>query len=223
MLIPIAIIALALAAPLPSALVAPFVRPSAVPVVPPPGAPRDRAPDSGDPLAVVRAYERAANSHDADAVLALLADRPVIDMGGDLELVGRAAVQSLHDWDRAMATEIRYSDCHASGSLVTCRATERNDLLRLAGLTSVDYRTSMLTIEEGRVVRMSAELTDASSARVNEFMGRFLGWASEHHAEALAEVVREDGSIAFSYDNALALKRLARLYTLSLPGLSRVL
>ena len=74
---------------------------------------------------------------DTNVLLYLLSDDAVIDLGGDLALVGHESVRGLHEWEHAMATEIHYSGCEVAERTVTCRATEQNDFLRLAGLPDI--------------------------------------------------------------------------------------
>jgi hypothetical protein len=185
-----------------------------------PDGPAGGAPDL---ISSVKAYEAAINSHDWSRVVPFLSEHIVVELGDDLALVGRERIRSLHDWERAMGTEIRYSECVTSGRTVTCRASERNDFLQMAGLGSIEYSTSSITFEDGRFVRMTATLTDASAEAVSRYLQPFLEWASKADPKGASHFLNADGSFAFGFDAAMAFKRLLRVYALTRGGWSRAL
>lgn len=166
-------------------------------------------------LATLKAYEEAANRHDWQAVRALMAEDAVIELGEGLSLVGAEHARALHDWERAMGTETHYTKCTVSGDAVTCRATEENDFLRLAGLGPIEYSSSTITFEKGRVSRMRATLSDRSAEAVSRYMQPFLEWASTVEPKGVETFLKPDGSFAFGFEGALTFKRLVRLYGLT--------
>jgi hypothetical protein len=182
-----------------------------------------RAPGSSALLASVKAYEAAANRHDWQRLQPLIADELVIDLGDGLSLVGRESASRLHEWEWAMGTRIAYSNCQASGTSVTCQATEENDFLRAAGLGPIRYETATLTFVEGRVVRLSSVLSEESAGRVGEFMGGFLTWAQTSDPKGTASFLNGDGSFTFERSGAMALKRLVRAYVQAKAGRSRAI
>jgi hypothetical protein len=181
------------------------------------------APASPNLLAVVQAYEAAANTHDWSRVDRLLAPNAVVELGDDLSLAGRDGVRALHEWERAMGTEIHYTECGVAGQTVSCRASEQNDFLRIAGLGAIEYSSSSLTFEGGRIARMSAVLSEESGQAVSRYMQGFLAWASRADPKATAVFLRPDGSFAFGYDSAMVFKRLLRAYVLTRGASSRAL
>ncbi|RPJ83831.1 MAG: hypothetical protein EHM13_06510 [Acidobacteria bacterium] len=186
-------------------------------------APAPPASAPADLLASLKAYEAAANRHDWPAVRPLIAENAVIELGDDLSLVGREHARALHDWERAMATETRYSDCTVSGEAVTCRATEQNDFLRLSGLGPIEYTASTITFEKGQVARMRATLSEHSAEVVTRYMQPFLEWANTVEPKGVETFLKPDGSFAFGFDSAMAFKRLLRLYALTRGGGVRAL
>lgn len=186
-------------------------------------APVGSVPPSSDLVASVHSYEAAANRHDWAAVRPLLADNAVIELGGDLAIVGSDNARALHDWERAMGTQIHYSDCRAEGQTVTCRASEQNDFLRLSGLGPIEYEASRITFEGGRVVRMSATLSAESGNQVAGYMQGFLEWANKVSPDGVATFLNADGSFAFGFESAQTFKRLVRVYALTRRGSPRAL
>lgn len=174
--------------------------------------PTDPSPAPSELIASVKAYEAAANRHDWQALQPLIAENAVIELGDGLELVGRDKALGLHEWERAMGTETHYTDCSVKGESVTCRATEQNDFLRLAGLGPMDYTASTITFEAGRVVRMSATLSEESAAEVSRYMQPFLDWASKREPTRVATFLNSDGTFAFGFEPAMTFKRLLRVY-----------
>jgi hypothetical protein len=172
-------------------------------------------------LASLKAYEAAANRHDWTAVVPLMAEDAVIDLGGDLAIVGRDNARALHEWERAMGTETHYTDCRVEGQTVRCRATEENDFQRATGLAPIEYTSSVVVFENGRVVRMSATLSEESAAEVSRVMQPFLAWAGKAQPTTVATFLKDDGSFVFGYDSAMAFKRLLRLYEATRAGGSR--
>lgn len=180
-------------------------------------------PEPADLIASVKAYQAAANHHDWRALEPLIAENAVIELGDGLVLVGREKALALHEWERAMGTETQYSDCTAKGDSVTCRAREQNDFLRLAGLGPMEYRASTITFEKGRVVRMSATLSDESAEVVTRYMQPFLEWAGKVEPKGVATFLKSDGTFDFGFEPAMTLKRLVRIYALTRGGGSRAL
>ncbi len=170
------------------------------------------APPPSELLASLRAYQEAANRHDWSAVRPLMAENAVIELGGDLAIVGRDNARALHEWERAMETRITYTACAASGQTVTCEASEVNDFLRVAGLGPITYRASTIVFENGRVVRMSATLSDESARAVAEYMQPFLAWANEAAPRSVHAFLGDDGSFRFGFESAMTFKRLLRAY-----------
>jgi len=185
-----------------------------------PGGPAAGSPDL---RASVRAYEEAANSHDWNRIARFLGEHSLVELGDDLALVGRERIRALHEWERAMGTEIHYTDCVTAGRTVTCRASERNDFLRIAELGAIEYSASSITFEGGRCVRMTATLSDASAEAVSRYMQPFLEWAGRADAKATGRFLNPDGSFAFGYDAAMTFKRLLRVYVLTRGAKSRAL
>jgi hypothetical protein len=184
-------------------------------------APSNRAPSN--PLASLKAYEKATNHHDWNRIAPLLDERAVVDLGDDLALVGRENVRGLHEWERAMSTETHYTGCTVSGQTVTCRASEQNDFLRLAGLGPIEYSESSVTFENGRVRRMRATLSSESAAAVSQYLQGFLAWAAKTDAKATSVFLKPDGTFAFGFDSATTFKRLLRIYALTRGGVSKAL
>lgn len=185
--------------------------------------PADPAPAASDLIASVKAYEAAANRHDWQAMQPLIAENAVIELGDGLALVGRDKALALHEWERAMGTETHYSNCTVKGESVTCRASEQNDFLRLAGLGPMEYAASTITFEKGRVVRMSATLSDESADVVTRYMQPFLEWAGKVEPKGVATFLKADGTFAFGFEPGMNFKRLVRLYALTRGGGSRAL
>jgi hypothetical protein len=180
-------------------------------------------PDPSQLLASVKAYEEAANRHDWSKAVALIDDEAVVGLGGDLTLVGRESVRALHEWEGVLTTEIHYSDCAVADRTVTCRASEQNDFLRLARLGPVEYVSASFTFERGRIVRMTAELSEESDRAVSGYMQDFLAWAGRAEPKATGSFLNVDGSFAFGVDPATTFKRLLKVYALTKGGAARAL
>jgi hypothetical protein len=174
-------------------------------------------------LASVKTYEAATNQHDWTAVGPLLADNAVIELGDDLALVGRESARDLHEWERTMGTEIHFTGCTVEDQTVTCRAREQNDFQRLAGLAPIEYSATSITFEKGRIVRMTAMLSDESSEAVSRYMQPFLAWASKADQNGTNAFLKPDGSFAFGSESATAFKRLLRVYALTQKSGARAL
>lgn len=186
-------------------------------------APGGAAAQSTDLVALVKAYEAAANSHDWNRVVPFLASNAVVALGDGLDLAGPERIRALHEWEGALGTEIHFTDCVADGQTVTCRAVERNDFARTAGLEAVEYSASSITFEDGRIVRMNATLSDASASAVTRYMQTFLAWVGETDPRGSSRFLNPDGSFTFGCNAASAFKRLLRVYALTRKGTPRAL
>ncbi len=155
-----------------------------------------------DLLQRVTAYQDACNRHDIDEVMALYARDARLEFGPLGSIEGTERIRGIHEYDRAINTELHFEDCTVDYRTVTCRAVENNDWLRTARLDPLVYSASIFTFNRrGLIETTVAQMSPESARRLGKVMARFNAWARENAAWEYSELFRPDGGFRYIYDS----------------------
>ena len=135
--------------------------------------------EHADAATVLRAFRDASNSHDVEAVEALLADEVVWHRGAASRLSGRDAVMVPITFDAATHATFTIGELTFDGDSVACVLTESNDFYRALGLPSVDQR-AQFEIRDGRIVSITS-LPSPEPTEQELTVGRFLTWFTREY------------------------------------------
>ena len=113
----------------------------------------------GDLLQRVADYEDACNRHDVDAVLSLYAKDARLEFGPLGAIEGKDRIRGIHEYDRAIDTELQFENCTVEYRTVTCRAVENNQWLVAAGLEPLMYSTSIFTFNRQGQIETTIDVT----------------------------------------------------------------
>ncbi len=164
-----------------------------------------------DPLAVIGDYETLSDRHDVDALVRLYAEDARLDFGPMGVLEGHDAIRAIHEYDRALDSQLEFDECRVVDSTVTCRTVERNAWLDVAGINQLVYARSAITLNEaGLIQRIEAELTPESAAAMGGALAQFDAWARANQPDAYAGLFRPDGSFDYGYDAGVKVLALLR-------------
>ncbi len=156
----------------------------------------------GDLLQRVADYEDACNRHDVDAVLSLYAKDARLEFGPLGAIEGKDRIRGIHEYDRAIDTELRFENCTVEYRTVTCRVVENNQWLVTAGLEPLVYSASIFAFDrQGRIETTVAQMSPDSAQVLGQVMARFNAWARSNAAWEYSELFRPDGSFEYSYDS----------------------
>ena len=153
------------------------------------------------PADLLKAYEKALNSHDVNGIIRFYAEDIRFEVVGGFVKVGRREVRELTKWDAAVNGQMTFTDIVVSGDTITCRAIERNDWLRLAGIEEVHYGSNTIVYNGVLISSIKAELTRKSSQAIGQALQSITEWASQERSQELAELMPE-GEFVYSAELA---------------------
>lgn len=174
---------------------------------------------SESPLALVGTYQDLSNDHAVERLLDMYTEDARLDFGPMGVVEGKDRIRGIHNYDRALDTEMHLEHCRLAGRNVTCHVVERNDWLRTAGIERLVYTESVFTFDEdGHIEMVSAKPAPESLDSMGVALSRFGAWAREHAAEDYETLFREDGSFSYSYENGRKVLALLSRWRDSAPG-----
>jgi hypothetical protein len=149
----------------------------------------------------VREYEQAHNSHDVEGVMALFTDDIHFETVGEWVMVGKKKVRDLEEWDAALNDHLALESLTVSGGAVTGKATERSDLLSLAGFE--EFRYDSVTVEfRGDIInRIAVRASDEDRVGASETFHSMVEWARRERYSDIVKLV-QDGKFAYNAENA---------------------
>jgi hypothetical protein len=153
------------------------------------------------PADLLKAYEKALNSHDVNWVTRFHAEDIRFEVVGGFVKEGREQVRELAKWDAAVNCHLTFTDLVVSGDTVTCKATERNDWFRLAGIEEVHYGLNTIIFRGVLITSIRAELSQESVRAMGDAFEAITEWASEERSQQLAELMPE-GEFVHSAETA---------------------
>jgi len=140
-------------------------------------------------IGCLQAYEEAHNRHDVQGVMAMCTDDIRFEVVGVWVKVGKDNVRLLEEWDAAINGSLSLRDFEASDERVSCRAVERNDWFRLAGISEVEYTSCHFSFRQGFMAEMRGEMAAQSREAVSTALRSVMGWASRERGEVLARLM----------------------------------
>ena len=173
----------------------------------------------GDLLQRVSDYEDACNRHDLDVVLSLYAEDAHLEFGPLGTIEGNDRIRGIHEYDRAIDTELQFENCTVAHRTVTCRAVENNQWLVTAGLEPLIYSASIFEFNyRGQIETTVAQMSPESAQVLGGVMARFNAWARKNAAWEYSELFRPDGSFEYSHDSGGKMLELLRQWRADSAG-----
>jgi len=149
-----------------------------------------------DPRSVVEAFLAAANAHDREVALALLADDYVFREAGSLQGMDRDDMADLFAWDEVIESRAHYEALEVSEGEIRGIFSETNALYRALGIPrtscQLTFRLRSLQITEQIIEQV---LGDGPS--FEEALAPFLEWLEENSPEDVDRLL-PDGALVFS-------------------------
>jgi hypothetical protein len=94
---------------------------------------------------------------------------------------------------------------------------ERNDILRLMGISEIAYHNCHVSFRDGLIGEMRAELVPASREANDAAMRALMAWASSERREVLEQLMSQEGS-AHTAQNARIWLALVQDWRQSMRG-----
>jgi hypothetical protein len=140
----------------------------------------------------VKAYQKAANSHNVEKLLSFYADDVRFEIvGTPMVMVGKENLRRPIEEQFLLNVRLTFIDIKVDGNTVTYKVKEENDWLKATGLDAVYYEYDQITFEDGLIKEEKAKPTEESIKSMIEFQTSFEKWVSEKQAEEWAKLKAE--------------------------------
>lgn len=167
-------------------------------------APAPVAPPVQDLRDTVKAFVDAHNTHNVDAILALLADNIRYEEEGVDMREGKAEFREKEMWDHAVNAEIEVRRLQVRGNTVTGSAVEFSDYYRAAGIDAYNYDSITIEFEGGKITSIVLVPSSDSSNQFANALNSFVVWATNPNNGIDINRLKENGAWAFSSNTAPA-------------------
>ena len=132
------------------------------------------------PVEIATSFLDARNSHDAEAMTALLADDVVWVPGGEL-LMDATNIPAAVEFERITGADYEFTCANDGPSQVRCSYLLENHLSRALGFIPNDGAFYLFGIEDGQIVRV--ENVENGQFRYGDIVVAFDEWLSTNHPE----------------------------------------
>lgn len=155
---------------------------------------------SPKPVDLVKAYQRAYNSHDLDGLISLFADDATFEVVGQFVLKGKEDIRHMAEYDFTLHIHMTVNRFTTRGDTVFCELIEINDWLEVAGIEEALY-TARFVFDDGLIKLIRGKSSPQTEKAFNQVLKPLLEWASKERLEQLAEMMPE-GKFVYNAENA---------------------
>jgi len=154
-----------------------------------------------DLLGLVQAFQDVANRHAVDTVMGMFADDAEFEIVGLYTVVGKQQIRAIFEYDAGVNTELQFINCTSEGDTVTCQLVERNDRLKVIGISKLQYTSCVLTFKD-RLIRKFTVTPPAESARsIGEIWQAFLPWLGRNYPADYSKMFTPAGRFIYNREN----------------------
>ncbi len=140
----------------------------------------------------VKAFQKAANSHDIEKTMSFYADDVRIEILGAVTVIeGKENLRKSIEEIFVLNVHFTFTDIKADGNTVTYKVKEQNDWLKAAGVDALYYEYAQTTFEDGLIKKEVAKPTQKSMEIMAEFREPLEKWASEKQGQEWARLKSE--------------------------------
>ncbi len=157
---------------------------------------------SPSPEQVVRNYIEAQKNHQIDLSLQYFDEETAFMLPGEITtLTGMENIRQMAQYDSVMNTRLHIESLRVDGNTVTCRVTETNRWLDIAGLPPLQYDSTLFYVFGGKIRKIVAFPADSSLRALSDATDHFIRWLAQTHPREATALLSGDG---FSYNTANA-------------------
>lgn len=149
-----------------------------------------------DPRSVVEAFLAAANRHDREAALALLAEDYVFRETGSLQGMDREDMGDLFAWDEVIESRAHYEALEVGEGEIVGVFSETNALYRALGIPRTSCRLTF-RLRDGLITEQIIEQVLGEGPTFEEALAPFLEWAEENSPDDVEQLL-PDGALVFN-------------------------
>lgn len=155
----------------------------------------------------VKAFQKAANSHNVEKLLSFYADDVRFEIvGTPMVIEGKEKIRKPIEEQFILNVHMTFSDIEINGNTATYKVKEQNDMLKAAGIDALYYEHDQITLKDGLIIEERATPAQESMKIMAEFRQSFERWASEKRLEEWAKL-KAEGVTEENVDKWLAMTR----------------
>jgi limonene-1,2-epoxide hydrolase len=140
----------------------------------------------------VKAFQKAANSHDVEKTMSFYADDVRFEVvGTPMVIEGKEKLRKAIEEQFILNVHFTFTDIKVDGNTVTYKIKEQSDWLKAMGVDALDYEYDQTTFENGLIKKEIAKPTQKSVEIMDEFRKSFEKWASEKQGQEWAKLKSE--------------------------------
>jgi ketosteroid isomerase-like protein len=140
----------------------------------------------------VKAFQKAANSHNVEELLSFYADDVRFEIvGTPMVIEGKENLRKPIEEQFILNVHMTFTDIKVNGNTATYKVKEQNDMLKAAGIDALYYEYDQITFKNGLITEEKAKPAQESMKIMGEFKESFGKWASEKRAEEWVKLKAE--------------------------------
>ncbi len=156
---------------------------------------------------IVFAYQEAHNTHDVDAVLALLSPNIRFGMTGLWVREGLDEVRALEEWDAVMNSQLTFNKFKRRNQRLECNGVEVNDWYRTVGIEQVYFDLIRFEFEAGKIRHIRAKMAPKSEMTIDRAVNDVVRWALDVYPKEIEDLVPRS-VFRYGHEQALRWKKL---------------
>jgi len=158
-------------------------------------------------------YQTVYNTHDADAVMALMAEDAVIKTDRKI-LDTPESIRNMVLYDSSIGTLVEYGEMQALGDSVVFDIVKTSEWLELAGIDAYHYKKCVMTFENGLVKKIEAESAEQTLIQLSKVLQSIAQWMPDSLAIEINDVIQS----GYSADTGERWKKILRQWRDEIQG-----
>jgi len=146
-----------------------------------------RSDPATSPEKIVREFIATVNSHDVEAVGAMVAEDASVAFAGFTPFEGRDRIGDYFAFFAGFHARWDYTSTESRDNVVSGTMAAHDEWSEAAGISPLVYAKFELTVRDGLIARIDTEFTKESNQALSELLERFTPWAAAKHPELYDE------------------------------------
>ena len=155
----------------------------------------------GDLLRKVQTLQYAVNHHEIGKILQMFADDAKFYMVGQNSLKGKEQIRRFFEYNAGVNGELEFIDFTCEGTTISCRMVERNERLKMAGVSELRYNSCVFTFRK-ELIRKFRATRDADTTRtLDKVWPDFRAWVAQNYQSDYSKMFTPEGRFIRNREN----------------------
>ena len=154
-----------------------------------------------DLLRKVQTLQYAVNHHEIGKILQMFADDAKFYMVGQNSLKGKEQIRRFFEYNAGVNGELEFIDFTCEGNTISCRMVERNERLKMAGVSELRYNSCVFTFRK-ELIRKFRATRDADTTRtLDKVWPDFRAWVAQNYQSDYSKMFTPEGRFIRNREN----------------------